>query len=104
MPKTKVDLTLLKRLVSELEISLTGVDAINAGTASATPRSIQEDAVELTVEASKAAGIAAGIMAEAGELIMDIQTMVQASQMPKSKSDMLDKIVRSLKGPGTSNN
>jgi hypothetical protein len=95
MPKTKVDLTLLKRLVGELEHSINTAEAIRTD--------VKTDKVELTVEASKAAGIAAGIMSEAGALIMDIRDMVDGGVMPKNKNDLLDKLLGSLKGPGHTN-
>lgn len=97
MGKTKVDLTLLKRLVSELETSVSTLGTLGTESAS------KERAIELTVEASKAAGVAAGVMQEAGMLILDIQNLVQGSQMSQNKSDLLEKIMGTLKGPGTSN-
>jgi hypothetical protein len=97
MGKMKVDLTLLKRLVSELETSVSTMDTLGDKTFS------KENGVELAVEASKAAGVAAGVMQEAGMLILDIQNLVQGSQMSKSKSDLMEKIMGTLKGPGTSN-
>lgn len=95
MPKIKVDLTLLKKLVGELETSLATVDSINTDT--------NPDVNELTVEASKAAGLAAGVMRESSSLILDIDDLVRGSQSPKPKSDLLDKLQGLLGKPGGSN-
>lgn len=94
MSKPQVDLTLLKRLVAELESSLNAVESIRA-----TPSA---NKVEMNVEASKAVGLASGIMQESGLLIMDIHAMLGASASSKG-GDMLDKLLGSLKGPGNTN-
>jgi len=94
MSKPQVDLTLLKRLVAELESSLNVVEDIRADA--------KADKIEINVEASKAVGLASGIMQESGLLIMDIYTML-GNSAPKGKGDMLDKLLGSLKGPGNTN-
>jgi hypothetical protein len=94
MSKPQVDLTLLKRLVAELESTLNTVFSIKAD--------VKGDLVELNVEASKAVGLASGIMQESGLLIVDIHNLLDG-QVPKSKSDMLEKLLGTLKGPGSSN-
>lgn len=88
----KIDLTLLKKLVGELENSLTTADGI---------RSAEGDITEFVVELAKAAGLAAGVMQEAGMLIGDIQSQVMAVQSPSpTKSDFLEKLLGGLKGGG----
>lgn len=96
-PKTKADLTLLKRLMSELENSL--------GTANSMSTDIDADLNEYVIELSKAAGLCSGIMQEASMLILDISQQVRHSQSPaNSKSiDLLEKILSPLKGGGTGN-
>lgn len=90
----KVNLTLLKKLVGELEASLTTAESIKS--------SVNSDVNEYIIEMSKAAGLCAGVMSEAGMLVGDVQTMVMSVQNPASaKSDLLDKILGPLKGSGT---
>lgn len=91
MPKmTKIDLTLLKRLVNELEGSLNSAELIKS----------DKDLHDYVIEMSKAAGLAAGVMTEAGLLVGDIGGMVQNVQSPTSDKDNLSKILGALKGGG----
>ena len=88
----KIDLLLLKKLVGELETSLTIVDSILAE---------EGDITEYIVELSKAAGLAAGVMSEAGMLIGDIQSHVMAVQNPApTKSDFFEKLLSGFKVTG----
>ncbi len=95
MAKTnKVDLTLLKKLVGELEISLQAAEE----------EKVDQDHNEYVVEMSKAAGLAAGVMQESSLLIMDIHGLIYGSTTNAStKNDLLDKILGPLKGGGTTN-
>jgi len=95
MAKNKVDLTVLKRLVAELESTLSTAEGIQTDVAA--------DKVEFVVEANKATGLAAGIMMEAGLLMGDIQNLLQGASAPSVKSDFLEKLLGGLKGPGSSN-
>ena len=95
MAKNKVDLTTLKRLVAELEATMSAAEGIQTDVAA--------DKVEFVVEANKATGLAAGIMMEAGLLMGDIQSLIQGVGAPASKADFLEKLIGSLKGPGNSN-
>lgn len=94
MSKPKVDLTLLKRLVAELEGSLNTVDAIQTD--------VNTDTNEFVVEASKAVGLAAGVMQEAAEIMVRIHAVIDGTQATKGKGDLLDKILGPFK-PGSSN-
>jgi hypothetical protein len=96
MSNPKVDLTLLKRLVAELESALATVDTIKNSLS-------KVDNVELNVEGSKAAGLAAGIMQESSLLVMDIYTLIGGGAAPKSKNDFIDKLMGGIKGPGGTN-
>jgi hypothetical protein len=97
MSKAKVDLTVLKRLVSELEIQLDDANVITEG-------SLTKDAmVDYTVEMSKASGLAAGVMKEAGMLVMDIESLVSGSAGNSANKDMLSKLMQGTKGPGIVN-
>lgn len=95
----KVDLTLLKRLVSELESSLSSADEVKELKTDKTAASINDSVVEL----SKAMGLTSGIMQEATLLMMDIQSVIrsQTAAPVMSKNDLLDKILGPLKGNGT---
>lgn len=74
LKELKVNLSLLKKFVIELEESLKIADAIKASEAS----SKVEDYV---VEMSKAIGLASGAAAEASMLVKDIQTCVAAQSL-----------------------
>jgi len=91
--KKPVDLTLLKRLVSELETTLTASEAIDS----------KANKNELVVEMSKAAGIAAGVMNEAAALIGDIQYVAGSAGTVASGQDLLGKLMSGLKGTGNTN-
>ena len=96
MAKTsKVDLTLVKRLVSELEAQMALADKVELST----------EKTDWVVEMNKAAGLAAGLMTEAGLLVGDIQHIIGGMGMPTGGkgADYLDKILGGLKGPGTNN-
>jgi len=96
MSKQKVDLTVLKRLVSELESILVSAEDIKADMA--------DDKVEYIVELSKATGICAGILTESGLLLGDIQCLLQGFSAPnQSKSDFMEKLFSGFKGPGSTN-
>jgi hypothetical protein len=95
MAKNKVDLTTLKRLVAELEATLNTAEGIQTD--------VSGDKVEYIVEMNKATGLAAGAMMEAGLLMGDIQHLIQGAGTPATKSDFLEKLLGSLKGPGNTN-
>lgn len=97
MPKAKIDLTILKRMVSELEFSIQKAEAIT-GTTSA-------DKVETIVELNKATGLAAGVLTEAGLLMADIQHLVAGggATSESSKQDFIKQLLGGLKGPGNAN-
>lgn len=82
---TKIDLTLMKKLLGELETSLNASDAI---------RTAEGNIVEYIVEMSKSVGLASGMVQEASLLIADIQAHVMAVQSPQAgKNDFLAKIL-----------
>lgn len=95
---SKVDLTLIKQFVSGLEESLATADSIKA---------VAGDKNEYIIEMSKAAGLCAGIMQEAGMLIGDVQAHVMAVQAPSPSQvggDLLSKFLGPLKGGSGSAN
>jgi hypothetical protein len=88
----KVDLKLIKKLMGELETTLATAEGIKADA----PNS---DVTDYVVEMQKAAGLAAGIMTEAGLLVGDIVAAVRGTSSPEK--DSLTKILGSvLKGGG----
>lgn len=95
MSKNKVDLTTLKRLVAELDATLSAAEGIKTD--------IPADKVEFIVEANKATGLAAGVMMEAALLMGDIQALIQGAGSPATKADFLEKLLGGLKGPGNTN-
>lgn len=90
----KVNLSLLKRLVSELENSLASADKFESAG--------EGGNADVIIELSKATGITSGILQEAALLMGDIQAVVRShSNMSPSKEDPLEKILGSLKSGGT---
>ncbi len=92
MSTGKVDLTLLKRLVGELEAHLQKAESIK--------QSGNKVGEEYVVEMSRAVGMTSGIMQEATLLISDIHTVIRNSQAPASGEDLLTKL---FKTPPSSN-
>jgi hypothetical protein len=96
MAKKKIDLTLLKRLVSELETLVTKAEVMSAD--------VKSDKNEWILELSKATGVAAGVLTEAGLLMSDIQHAIAGSPAdPASSKEFLNKLLGGLKGPGNTN-
>lgn len=92
----KVDLTLLKKTLEALEVSLASAEKIVAGA--------DPDKVEWTIEMSKATGLLAGIMTEAALLTGDIQHIIQGgASTGLSKMDALESILGGFKGPTGTN-
>lgn len=91
----RVDLTVLKRLVSELESELAVAEGIKTD--------VNADRVEWIVSLNKATGLAAGILSESGLLMGDIQQLMSGGPAASDKTDFLNKILGGLKGPGSAN-
>lgn len=91
---SKIKLDLLKRLVSELESSISKSDLLASST----------EKIEYVVELSKAGGLAAAIMGESALLVGDIQYLTQGAPAPTagSKAELLEKIL-GTKGTGKIN-
>ena len=98
MKEKSVDLTLLRRLVGELEAAVKSAEEFKT--------SIKEDKATYIVEMSKAAGICAALMQESGLLIGDLQSLTMSAQnataLPKSLD--LDSLLGPLKGSGSNKN
>ena len=95
MSKKNVDLSLLKRLVAELEASLNAADGIKTGA--------KADKTDWTVELTKATGLAAGVMTEAGMLVVDIQHEIQGTPAAGDTSNILKQLMGGFKGPSNAN-
>lgn len=96
MPKekkgAKVDLTLLKKMVGELESSLATADGI-------VDNKTEENVYDYVIEMSKCTGLAAGIMQEATMLMGDIQSAIRLNTSPAGKEEHpLASILGALKG------
>lgn len=87
----KVDLTMIKRLVSELEAGLNLAESVQ----------LAGDKIGAVVEFNKAAGLAAGIMAEGALLMGDIQVQI-AGPASAGSQDFISKIL-GTKGSGPIN-
>jgi hypothetical protein len=89
----KIDLTLIKKLLGELETSLATAEGIKADAP-------ESDVTDYIVELSKAAGLAANVMTEAGLLTGDIAAAIRSCQANPSGKDPLATILGALKGGG----
>lgn len=87
----KVDLSILKRLVVELESALATADNV--------VENVSPDLTQHIVELSKAAGLCMGITQEASLLVFDVHALIRNSQSPKEKTgNLIDSFLDSLKG------
>lgn len=91
--KGKVDLTLLKRLVLELESSIAEAEKKSDSVTSSYP--------EFAVEMFKASGLCAGIVKEATLLVSDISYCLSGTQ---SQEAFLEKILSLTKNDNTGGN
>lgn len=88
----KVDLTLLKKFVTNLEESLNAAEKLRGAEDNDTHATIMEFA--------KASGLAAGIMQEASMLVGDIQSLIKRLQSPPGVADIFSKLLSGGSGPG----
>jgi len=97
MDKPKVDLTLIKRLVSELEHAVDIAEKLqDAG----------GNKNDWIIELNKASGLASGIVGEGAALIGDMQVIIQGLPVGapgKGTADLMSKLMGSFKAPGGSN-
>lgn len=92
----KVDLDLVKKLITELESALNVAEAIKTDS--------KPGMQDYIVEMQKAAGLAAGVMSEAALLVLDIKTLTTSVQGASPKSTAaIDKFLSALKGGGFGN-
>src|SRR5581483_6775859 len=70
----KINLTLLKKLVSELEATLAVTEEI--------PTDKDEDAIRFITELSKSSGLAAAVAQEASALVKDMYKVSTMAQQP----------------------
>ncbi len=91
-----LDLTILKKLVSELEEGSIRSSEIKLTT--------DKPPVDYIVEMSKVAGLVSGIVTECTLLIGDVSALVKMSQQPTpaKSSNLFDSILSGIKG-GPSN-
>lgn len=90
----KIDLSLLKKFVSELENSLTAAEAVRLST--------EGNPHEYLVELSKAGGLAVSVSQEVTMLLGDVQKSMMQMQNPSaSKNALLEKLFSGLQGSGT---
>jgi hypothetical protein len=96
MPKAQVDLTMLKRMMSELEEQLAqALEIVNKN-----PIPNREITIDYVVEMNKAAGLAGGLMTEAGMIIGDIQRAMSGNPETASSKELMSKLMSGLKGTG----
>ena len=77
MAKAKVNLDLLKKLVSELEKSLDAADAISS----------DADTTNYVAELARASGLASVVMQEGSMLVKDVYTLIKLASGPGQPSE-----------------
>jgi len=92
----KVDLTLIKKLVNELEMAMETADNSKESGTTKHPH-------ERIVDLSKAAGIATSMAMECSYLSLDIQALIKDIQMTPGSKDDVSKLLSNLLKPGGSN-
>jgi hypothetical protein len=95
-PGKQISLSLLKRLVSELETTLDLTDSI---------REARGDVQQYIIESHKAAGLAAGIMKEGSMLVADIHMLIRHNTetgATTEKPESIHDILGGLLGKGSS--
>lgn len=101
MSKKMIDLSLIKKLVVELETTMTEADRLKA----IVEQSLNADSkIECIIQLNKALGLAAGIMTESSMLMGDLQHQMHGGPVDSNKVDFMEKILKGL-GPagGTGN-
>jgi hypothetical protein len=95
----KVNLDLIKKLVSELEKSVETADSIST-------EDNANDVVEYIAELARASGLAGVVMQEAHMLVKDLYTLVRLVQGPTapSESEVMAEIEKIFGGPGAKRN
>jgi hypothetical protein len=88
----KVDLTLVKKLIAELEESLAVAENLYQDSPSKNN--------DYVVEMSKASGLATGAAIEASMLALDVQAAIKMGASSAPKEDGLKSLLASLKGGG----
>ena len=93
----KVDITLLLKLVAQLESSLNVCEAMKDSDA--------DGLYDFIIEMSKANGLISGIIQESSMLIGDVQSIVKVSQQPglPVKDQLIDKLLVGFKHNGSNN-
>ena len=92
----KIDLSILRILIEELEVGLAQSEEMAAKE--------ETHISDYVVSMSKAGGLSAGIAQEAALLVADIQSVIRSAQTPVPKNqEFLDKLLRDIKGNGTAN-
>ncbi len=92
MAKSKINLDIVKRLLSELEIMVDRAEAIKVSGG---------DKIDWMIELNKASGLASGIMTEGALLMGDIQSELQGGAVNAEAA--LGKLLSGIKGPKPAN-
>jgi len=90
----KIELKLLKKLVSELEAAMVA--------AQERPTEKEEEVHNFITEMSKVSGLAAGVAQEAGALVKDCYQVSRIAQQPATDLLGMDSLVDLLGGSGGS--
>lgn len=86
--KSKIDLTIIKKLVGELESALSLADSMD-----------EQEKTEAVVELAKAAGLALAAAQEAQLLVSDISKLIMETNAPKGEaSNQFTKLLGDLAG------
>lgn len=83
LKNVKVDLTLLKKFIAELELNLSVADGIHA---------TKGNVNDYLVEMAKSAGLAVSVSQEANMVVGDIHKQMMKIQSPSASGELLEKL------------
>jgi len=91
-----IDLSVLTRMVSEVQASVTKAEAMSFET--------DANKIEWLVELNKATGLLTGVLTEAAMLTGELQQLVRGGKASSiKKADFMEDFLGGLKGPGNAN-
>jgi hypothetical protein len=100
MSKKIINLSLMKKLIVELESTMTEADRLREQVETHKPSINEDTKVECLIALNKALGLTAGILTEAGMLMGDLQHQMHGAAGASAKTDIMDQILGSLGGVG----
>jgi len=100
MSKKILDLSLMKKLIVELETTMIEADKLRSLVETVKHEINTDIKTNCIIELNKALGLTAGILTEAGMLMGDLQHQMHGGPVDSNKKDLMEKILGGLGSPG----